>query len=134
MSLNSKKLQKKKKKEKKSLCLITFRYNTYIILFSLKDESFIYEAELKKRNKYLLELVSEDIDQNIIPLCKKLLIFLEALENKKVDDKNEKFYKDNIVLYEKKKKFSLLIPLFLQIYENYNTIFKGLTKIFYDIN
>ena len=64
----------------------------------------------------------------------KLLIFLEVLENKKVDDKFEKLYKDNIVLYEKKKKFSLLIPLFLQIYENYNTIFKGLTKIFYDIN
>ena len=107
---------------------------TYIILFSLKDESFIYEAELKKRNKYLPELVPEDIDQNIIPLYNKLFIFLEALENKKVDDKYEKLYKDTIGLYEKKKKFSLLIPLFLQIYENYNTICKDLIKIFYDIN
>ena len=105
-----------------------------LILFYFPRRIFYIWSKTWKRNKYLLELVSEDIDQNIIPLCKKLLIFLEALENKKVDDKNEKFYKDNIVLYEKKKKFSLLIPLFLQIYENYNTICKGLTMIFYDIN
>ena len=135
-----KKPRKEKEKGKKKSSSNNFEIQyidgdyTYIILFSLNDESFIYEAELKKRNKYLPELVPEDIDQNIIPLYNKLFIFLEALENKKVDDKYEKLYKDTIGLYEKKKKFSLLIPLFLQIYENYNTICKDLIKIFYDIN
>ena len=135
-----KKPRKEKEKGKKKSSSNNFEIQyidgdyTYIILFSLNDESFIYEAELKKRNKYLPELVPEDIDQNIIPLYNKLFIFLEALENKKVDDKYEKLYKDTIALYEKKKKFSLLIPLFLQIYENYNSICKDLIKIFYDIS
>ena len=107
---------------------------TYIISFFLKDESFVYETELKKRNKFLPEIVPENIDQTIIPLYNKLFIFLEALEKIKGIDKYEKLYKDSIILYEKRKKFSLLISLFLQMYTKNAGLCSEMLNIFYDIN
>jgi hypothetical protein len=107
---------------------------TYIILFSNKDETFVYETELKKRNKYLPNIVPEDIDQTIIPLYNKLFIFSEALEKNKAIDKEEKLYKDSIILYEKRKKFSLLISLFLQIYTKNAKLCSKMLEIFYNIN
>ena len=46
----------------------------------------------------------------------------------------EKLYEDTIALYEKKKKFSLLISLFLKMYDQRKDLCKKLLDIFYRIN
>ena len=97
---------KKKENEKKKSFLFQFiiGYYEYDISFSVRENTFIYYIELQKANKYLKDIIKENIDQNIIPLEYKLDIFLEALENYKEDDKKDKLYEDTINLYEKKKK------------------------------
>lgn len=62
--------------------------DSYDILFSTKDNSFVYEIELKKGNKYLDNIVKEDINQKIIPLHNKLDIFLKALKENNESNKN----------------------------------------------
>ena len=62
-------------------------------------------------------IVKEDIDQRIIPLYNKLDIFLKALKNNNEKNKIEKLYDETIDSYKKKKKFNLLIFIFLKIYE-----------------
>ena len=89
--------------------------------------------ELKTENKYL-EFLEEPIKQNIVPLYNKLNIFLEALQKNDENNKKEKLYEDTIDLYEKKKQFSLLITLFLKIYEENKDLCNKLIKIFYNIN
>jgi len=88
--------------------------------------------ELKTGNKYL-DILEEPIKQNIVPLYNKLNIFLEALQNNNEKEKNEKLYEDTIDLYEKKKQFSLLVTLFLKIYESKDLCNK-LIEIFYRVN
>ena len=100
----------------------------------MQDDCFAYQPELKKGNKYLPDFLGEPIEQNIIPLYNKLDIFLEALEHNNEIDKKEKLYEDTIDLYEEKKQFSLLIPLFLKIYENNKELCSKLIEIFYKIN
>lgn len=68
-----------------------------------------------KGNKYIDNIVKERIKQNNIPLYNKLDIFLEALEKNGENNKIEKLYEETINLYESKKRFSLLIALFLKI-------------------
>ena len=63
--------------------------HTYIITFSLKDESFVYLPKLKTGNKYL-DIVEEPIEQDIVPLYNKLDIFLKALEKNDENNKKEK--------------------------------------------
>ena len=90
--------------------------HTYIITFSLKDESFVYLPKLKTGNK-CLDIVEEPIKKNIVPLYNKLNIFLEALQKKYEINKKEKLYEDTIALYEKKKtiqSFDNSIPETLQ--------------------
>ena len=106
----------------------------YDITFSLMDESFVYQPELKTGNKYLPNILKEPIKQNIIPLYNKLNIFLEALEKNKEANKEIKLYKDTISLYKEKKQFSLLITLFLKIYQKNKELCEKLIKIFYEIN
>ena len=109
---------KKKEKNKKSYKIEYIQGDdAYDILFSTKDNSFVYETELKKGNKYLDNIVKEDIDQTIIPFHNKLDIFQKALEEKNETSKIDQLYDETIDLYEKKKKFSLLITLFLKIYD-----------------
>ena len=49
-------------------------------------------------------------------------------------NKKEKLYEDTIDLYEKKKQFSLLITLFLKIYEKNKDLCNKLIEIFYRDN
>jgi len=102
----------------------------YVISFSAKNSSFVYETELKKGNKYLDNIVKENIDQSIVPFYNKLDIFIEALKENKESNNIEKLYEDTITLYEKKKKFSLLISLFLKLYGQNKVLCKKLLDIF----
>ena len=102
-----KKKNKNKSKKSTSLNNYVIQYiegdDEYVISFSVKDNSFVYETELKKGNKYLDNIVKENIDQNIIPFYNKLNIFLEALQENNTTNNIGKLYEDTIALYEKKK-------------------------------
>ena len=138
------KKQKEKEKEKNKGKKVTPSNNyviqyiekddEYVISFSVKENFFIYETELKKGNKYLDNIVKENIDQDIVPLYNKLDIFEVALKENKESNLFEKLYEDTIVLYEKKKKFSLLITLFLKMYELNKDLCIKLLDIFNRIN
>jgi len=78
--------------------------------------------------------VKEDINQTEITLCNKLDLFIEALEANNENNKIEKLYDDTIDLYKKKKKFSLLIFLFLKLYSQSKNSCSKLIKIFKEIN
>ena len=54
--------------------------------------------------------------------------------NKEINQKEEKLYKDTIDLYEQKKQYSLLITLFLKVYEKKKELCKHLIEIFFRIN
>ena len=127
-----------KEKDKKSSNKYKIEYiegeDAYVILFSIKENTFLYETELKKDNKYLDNIVKESIDQNIVPFYNKLDIFLEALEKNNENNKIEKLYDETINFYKKKKKFSLLISLFLKIYDKNKNLCSKLLEIFNKIN
>ena len=89
---------------------------SYDISFNVQKETFIYEIKLLKGNKFLGNIVKRNINQNIIPLHYKLDIFLEALKKNNEIDKIEILYGETIELY-KKINFSLLISLFLKLYD-----------------
>ena len=133
------KFKKKKEKapNKATEYAITFYKgdHTYDISFSLKNECFVYQPDLKTGNKYLDNILKEPIKQNIIPLYNKLDIFIKALKKiNELEIKEEKLFEDTIALYEDKKQFSLLINLFLKIYKNNKDLCSKLIKIFYKIN
>lgn len=104
------KIKDKDKNKKNQKLEYIIDEDTYDILFSVKENTFVYETELKKGNKFIDNIVKETIDQNI-PLYNKLDIFLEALKKNKEDDKIELLYKETVDLYEKKKiwSFNILI-------------------------
>ena len=136
-----KKKQKKKEKDKskKESIKYAIRFfegdHTYDITFSLKDDCFVYQPDLKTGNKFLDNILKEPIRQNIVPLYNKLNIFLEALQkNNEIETKEKKLYEDTIILYEDKKKFSLLVTLFLKTYEKNKDLCNKLIEIFYRIN
>ena len=108
--------------------------DAYEISFPITDNTFIYNAELKKGNKYLKRIVKEDINQKIIPLYNKLDIFLEALKKANEENKINILYDETIELYQKKKKFSLLITLFLKIYNKNKELCSKLLNTFKEIN
>ena len=84
---------KKKEKNKKSYKIEYIQGDdAYDILFSTKDNSFVYETVLKKGNKYLDNIVKEDIDQTIIPFHNKLDIFQKALEENNETSKIDQLY------------------------------------------
>ena len=125
---------KKEKDKKKYIITYTEGEDAYDIIFSVKDNSFIFDAELKKGNKWLDNIIKDDIDQTIIPLYEKLDIFLEALKQKNESNKIQKLFDETISLYEHKKKFSLLISLFLKLYEENKDLCIKLLDIFQKIN
>ena len=59
--------------------------------------------------------------------------FIEALEQGNERSKMDDLFKDTIALYSKKKGFSLLISLFLKIYER-KDLCSELLKLFKDMN
>ena len=130
---NNKKKEEKTKKENNYKIEYEIENDIYSISFDVKENSFIYDIELKKGNKYLDNIVKENINQNIISLYNKLEIFLEALKKNNEEDKIEKLYEETIDLYKKKKQFNLLISLFIDIYE-YKNLCSKLINIFKEIN
>ena len=106
-------------KEKKYNPEFEIGKDNYIISFEVKENSFVYDVELKKGNKILKNISKANIDQKIIDYHKKLDIFLEALKSHNEEEsKRDALYKDTIELFGKKKGFSFLISLFVQIYKN----------------
>ena len=136
------KRKKKEKSEENKELIKSTKYmikfykeeQTYIITFVLKDECFAYIPELNIGNKYLEDMViPEPIEQDIVPLYDKLNIFLKALQ-KNGENHEEKLYEDTINLYEEKKQFSLMIALFLKIYEKRKELCDKLIEIFNKYN
>ena len=106
----------------------------YDIFFEVKNKIFIYEIKLQEYNKLLNNIPIKDIDQNQITIQNKLDIFLEALEKNNEINKIEILYKETIDLFKTKKKFSLLIFLFLKLYQRKKELCSLLTDIFKEIN
>ena len=101
----------------------------YIISFSLKEKkSFIYDVVLKKGHKYLSNIAQETIDYQ-----DKLDLFIEALKENKEENKMKELFQEIIELYSKKKGFSFLISLFVNVYQE-KDLCKILIKNFYDMN
>ena len=127
------KFKVKKKEANENEILYTIEYlignDIYTIRFNNKDNSFIYDIDLKKRDYYFDNIVPLNIDQNVIPLYNKLEVFLEALEKNNETNKIEKLFEEAVGLYKLKKKFNLLIYLFLHIYEKENLRSKLFSKL-----
>ena len=105
----------------------------YIISFNIEENYFYYDVELKKGNKLIANSVKEIIEQNTLDYYKKFEIFMEALYKNKEEGKIDILFEDTIKLYSKKKDFSILIPLFIKIYNKQNLCIK-LIKEFYKIS
>ena len=131
-----KKEKKAKNKNKSNEYIVKFceKEHLYNISFFMKGNYFVYSPELSKQNKYLESLIGEKIEQNNVTLYDKLYIFLEALEKNNESNKKEILYKDSIDLYERKKKFNLLIILFRLTFEKNKNLCSELINIFYQIN
>ncbi len=86
------KVEDKKESTKSTKYEITFFEgdHTYDITFSLKDDCFVYQPDLKTGNKYLNNILKEPIKQDIIPLYNKLNIFLETLQRNNESEKKRK--------------------------------------------
>ena len=87
----------------------------YNASFDVKENSFIYDVELKSK---ILNNNEEIIDQNIKDYYSKLNIFIESLKKNNEESKIEKLYKETITLHLDNKNFSFLVKLFVQIYNN----------------
>ena len=103
----------------------------YIISFDNKDNTFIYDVDLKVGKKIID--IFKNIDQSKIEYNDKMQFFIEALEQRNEKSKTDDLFKDTIALYSKKKGFSLLISLFLKIYER-KDLCSELLKLFKDMN
>ena len=103
----------------------------YIISFENKDNTFIYDVVLEVGKKIID--IRTKIDQTKIEYNDKMELFIEALEKKGDKSKIDDLYKDTIALYSKKKGFSLLISLFLKIYQK-KDLCSELLKLFKEIN
>ena len=132
------KLDIKKKEKNKKAVKYQLQYQigeeSYDILFDVKENSFIYEVQLLKGNKYIDNIIKRKIDQNQIPLYYKLDIFLEALKKNNETNKIELLFEETIELYKAKKKFSLLISLFLKIYQQNIRLCSKLIDVFEELN
>ena len=117
------------KNEKKIEIEYSIEDDIYNISFTLEENIFIYDVKLTKKDRYIDNILEENIDQNKIPYYNKLQIFLDALKENNETNKNEQLYKETISLFKEKKDFNLLIFLFIHVYEN-NNLCPILLKIF----
>ena len=95
--------------------IIDYQYN--ISFNNSKDTTFIFNVNLDIRKKNCFDYIRR-IDQDIIKYDKKLDYFIIALEQNGEGEKINELYKDMVDLYSTKQNFSLLIPLFIKIYQN----------------
>ena len=86
----------------------------YIISFNAKNKTFIYDVTLEKG----LNIINykTKISQNRMDYREKMEFFIKALVKNNEEDKKDTLFKDTIDLYSAKKRFNLLIPLFVEIY------------------
>ena len=106
-------------KEKKSnICHYEFIIGEemYIIKFNTKGGSiFIFDVDLKFGKEIIP--IRRKIEQTDIKYNEELNYFIEALKAKEEESMINELYKDTLELYQEKKLFSLLITLFIKIYE-----------------
>ena len=88
----------------------------YEISFENKEKTFIFDVSLEIGKKECD--IKRKIDQNKIEYSEKLELFIKALEGNGEKEKIDELYKNSIELFSKKKRFSLLISLFVKIYKN----------------
>ena len=65
----------------------------YIISFSPKEKSFIYDVVLKKVHKFLDNIPKDAINQETMDYQDKLDLFIEALKEIKKKIKNKNYFK-----------------------------------------
>ena len=88
----------------------------YEISFENKVKTFIFDVRLDIGKRECV--IKRIIDQNKIEYSEKLELFIKALEGNGEKEKIDELYKNSIELFSKKKRFSLLISLFVKIYKN----------------
>ena len=127
--------QKKKDIENKKAINFSFQFeigqDNYDISFEAKDNTFIYDIFLKTGKKMLKTLTRKEIKQDVIDYSRKMEIFLEALKSD--ENLKKQLYEETIELYKKKKGFSFLLSLFINVYEDKDLCSK-LTGIFTEMN
>ena len=106
-------------KEKKVNLSFEIGLKFYTISLNIDDKSFYYDIKLTKEYKYL-PIPKSNEDQNNLNYYQKLEIFIAALKENKEEEKIDNLYKETIKLFSKKKKFYLLISLFINIYDKPN--------------
>ena len=116
----SKKSSEKEKKDNNYDYEFQIFDNRYGISLGKKRGTFILDISLETWNKYLVDGDREKINQNIVDYGEKMNLFKEALVKNKEENKIEELYRDAIDLYSKKKSFTLLIELFINVYQNRN--------------
>ena len=102
----------------------------FIISFDSKGKTFIYEVSLEVGKKIID--IRRKINQNK-DYYKTIEYFIKALKKKGKESIIDNLYKETIELYSKKKGFTFMIVLFLNIYEKKN-LCSELMKIFKEIN
>ena len=110
--------------------------NNYLYIFETGDYKFIIKLDTKG-NTYVYDVSLEigkrrikiirNVPQNIIEYYKKMDFFEEALKKNGEENQIDDLYKETIGLYKKKKGFSLLISLFLKVYNK-----KDLCKLLFE--
>jgi len=123
----------KRKSKNERIVFFIEEKDKYSIFLETKENSFIYNVELKKGIKYLDNILGENVDQNLLNQEEKLDLFLQALKKNFEEYKIEYLYKETINLFIKKrfKSFSLLITLFINISEKKN-LCRFLIENFYE--
>ena len=127
-------LKKKKSSYIKLKFILKDNYEySYNIEFPLKQNSFIYDSSSCFKHFSICSM-PRIIYQNIIPFYESCELYIKALEKNNKHNKIELLFKETIELYKKKKKFSLLIYLFLKIYDKYKHLCCELIDSFKQIN
>ena len=104
----------------------------YIISFDIKSNTFVYDVILQFGKRRLSKILRK-INQSVIEYPEKMSYFEKALEKNGEENKIDDLVKETIDLYSRKKGFSLLITLFLNVYKN-KDLCPSLLKIFREMN
>ena len=102
--------------EEKYKIVFINKEDKYTISFNAENNFFIYNVTLEK-GLNIIDYTTK-ISQNRIGYKEKMNLFIKALIQNNEEDKKNILLNDTINLYSKKKGFNLLIPLFIEIYNN----------------